>query len=376
MSQPFRVSIARGVVFGAIVFTLAKPGATDAAIIGGTLTVSTLVQEMIGGAPASTTLDDGTSDLVTGPLPVVATGELTSTDLEGTLVSQGRGLSELADPTRLDQTNPEEFRLEGACYSNADNVGYVVNAKGTQRREVIFTTPGNPLGDPEIDFGADGTREVAGSVFLSGAVLVWSTRSPQDLTGLQGDLRITVVRDDIEPLFATSLTIGTDENGQVAVETDGPLVITTLTLDDLADTGLLDETTLNTLTALHETGLLTVLAIEAQSHEYTYVVSADVAFSLTAEMVIDLRAPPGGIGIAATLGGPFEDLATFVGDGLADVSGVSVERAINAGAGLTVIDEPGSRSPSLLPCGAFGMEALVAMMVPLSTPLLRRRRNV
>ncbi len=365
----------------------------NAAIIGGTARVDTLVQELIDGTPASITSDSGEADLLsTNPsasaLPVSATAELTSTDLEGELVSQGRGLARLSDPTRLHQDNPEEFRLEAACYSNADNVSYIVNAVATQQRDLVFTTSGNPLAEVEIEFNNNGTRNIESLVFLSGAVLIWSTGSPATLADLQGEIQINITRGDAEPLFATSLTISADEAGTISTETTGPITFTTLSLADLSDTGLLDTGTFDALSQIDQGGVLMVLAIEAQSHTYTYPVTADATFTLTATMEITLRAPPGGVGIAATLGGPFENLTGFVDDGLPDVSGESVGRAINSSAGLdthtgsnagTGLGD-GSRAaapaPSSFVCGAFGLESLLVMMVSLVAPVsLWRRRN-
>ena len=47
---------------------------------------------------------------------------------------------------------------------------------------------------------------------------------------------------------------------------------------------------------------------------------------LTATMSLHLRAPPGGVGAAATLGGPFEDLAEFIAAVKADTVVPKLER--------------------------------------------------
>jgi len=86
----------------------------------------------------------------------------------------GEAFGEFADPTRLDQPNPEEFALEVAGYSNVESVSYSVRSSAIESRTVVFTTEGNALAPVEIDFDADGTREVESTVFMSGAIILWS----------------------------------------------------------------------------------------------------------------------------------------------------------------------------------------------------------
>lgn len=341
------------------------------AVFGGTASTSTLVQEVIDGEAASVTSDEAEADLLLGQLPVLAEAALSSTDLDGALVSQGRGFAQIEDPTRLDQPNPEELRIEAACYSTAANIEYVVNAAATERRNIVFTTAGSRIADPEIQFDANGTQTIESSVFLGGIVMVWTTGGDVDLTGLQGDIDITITSDE-EPVFVTTLSVSLDDQGAVAFDVAGPLTVTELTVDALAAQGTLDQTTIDQLRSLAETDSLLMLAIADQEHAYQYEVTADEPLVLQADMSIDLHTPAGGVGIAATLGGPFENLAQYVIETLPSVDGAAVQRAINAAA-LDRATTPTPTATSTPLCGVFGIEALIGLFLPLGIVARRRR---
>lgn len=364
--------------------TSVAPLGARAAVIGGTASTSTLVQEVIDGEPGSVTSDAGEADLLAGPLPVLSEAALTSTDLNAMLVSQGRGFAQVDDPTRLDQPNPEELRLEAACYSKAANIEYVVNSSATELRHVVFTTAGSDVADPEIRFNANGKQTIESSVFLSGIVMVWTTGTDVDLTGLEGTVDITIT-SDAEPVWSTTLAVSVNDQGAPTFDVTGPLTVTELTVDDLAAQETLDAATIDQLRSLAESGTLLMLAIEDQEHPYQYEVTADVPIDLQANMTIDLHTPPGGVGMAATLGGPFENLAQYVTETLPSVDGAAVQRAINAAAfspsssdvpggttdGATTPTPTGTATPL---CGVFGVEGLIGLFLPFGMAVRRRGR--
>ena len=355
---------------GLVVVALVAGSPSQAAVIGVSATASTVVQELIDSDPASVTSESDEADLLAGTFPASARGELVSVDLSGVLVSQGFGLARLDDPTLLPQGNPEEFRLEAACYSNADNVAYIVETTATEERDVLFTADA----DPDVVFNDDGTQTIESSLFLSGAVFVWSTEPSADLTGLEGELAVSIIDGNGNTLLAGSISLVTSGIAEPSFTTTGPISVTVMSLDDLAAFGELDDDTLTALEQIDATGSLLLLAIEDQAHTYRYDVVADTAITLTAQMSLRLRTPPGGVGVAATLGGPFENLAGFVADGIANVNGTGVERAINAAAGLTApLALPAPRSP--LMCGLFGFEAMLLMAAPVLIVRSRRRRT-
>jgi len=344
----------------------------EAAIIDGSAAAEILVQQIIEGEPGSVTSERSEAALLAGPFPVTAEGLLASTDLDGVLVSEGGGVASVADPGRLNQPNPEELRLEAECYTTDERTEYVASAWVTERREILFASPDNPLVEPEIDFDADGTRTVESSLFLSGALFLWASDDTVDLSRVQGGVDVRVHHGDETALVAT-LALGVDGAGDAAFTVTGPMAVTPITLDDLANQDTLDEEALESLHRIDETGTLLILAIPDQRHTYRYEVEADVPSELEVEARIDLRTPSGGVGLAATLGGPFEQLASYVAGTQAGLDGEAVERAINSAVASADADSVTPTSATVL-CGALGVEALIGLAAPLGIAGGRRRR--
>lgn len=342
--------------------------------------VTTSVQELIDGAPASVTSDSDALDSTASNFPLTASGDLVSTDLDGTLVSMGQAFSALSDPTRLDQANPEEFSIEVGCYSNTESVAYSIAGSAFERRTVVFTTEGSSVAPPEIDFGFGSTREVESRVYLSGAVIVWSTKPDPNLEDLLADLNVSVVRSDDEAiLFYSSLNMTGQGTGQVATTSAGPIVFETVSLDDLADEGV-DADSIAVLEKVEQEGTLIVLVIPPQEHPYTYTVTADQSFVMTAALDVSVRNVPEGTGVAATWGAPFENLASFIEQGLAGVTGGAIEQSVNKviearSIGLVPSDDgPTMQTRSPL-CGALGLEVAVMATFALFLTFNRSRRS-
>ena len=213
----------------------AAPGPAFGEVVSTQARVETTVQELIDGTPASVNADDSEFAGSGAELPISASATLTSTDLDGTLVSQGQGFSEFSDPARLDQPNPEEFALEVACYSNADRISYSVSSIASEARGVLFTRRGDPGAPPKINFGLGSTREIESRVFLSGAVVLWSTNAEANLDELRTELAVTITRDDGTPLFETTLTFDGTDNSPSAT---GPIRFDLVDLSELTSLGL------------------------------------------------------------------------------------------------------------------------------------------
>ncbi len=379
MSMTHRRSGTWGVV-ALVSVTCGVAAHATGAIIGTDASVSTIVQELIDGTAGSVNSDSEQLDAGSSNLPLVASGGLTSTDLDGVLVATAHGLSEFADPTRLDEPNPEEFALEVGCFSHADAVAYSVNSVAEEARTVVFTTPGSSLAPSEITFGLDGTRAVESRIFLSGAVIFWSTEPGLDLSDMLSEFHVTVTRDDTgASLFDTTLTISGSGTDDVQPAATGPIRFEVIGLDDLAEEGV-DDGTLAILESVERTGTLIVVVIPEQEHVYTYTVRANQPFVLRAEFSALVRNAPGGTGVAAVLGRPFENLADFIDEGLPGVNGTALQRSVNSATAARVIGlvpaaaPPTSRSAKGL-CGTFGLESAALLIPALFLTFGRRRRG-
>ena len=322
-----RVALGRLVRRCLLAVFAASPGAPGfGAVVGTKAKVSTTVQELIDGVPGSVNADDAAFPAAGADLPLAASATLTSTDLNGALVSLGQGFSEFADPTRLDQPNPEEFALEIGCYSNAESVAYSVLSQALESRSVIFTRAGNPAAPPEISFGLGSARDVESSLFLSGAVVFWSTHAETNLDELRVELTVRVSRGDTPtPLFETTLRI---DGRDAAVSATGPIRHDRVGLDELAALGV-DDATLAILRRVQDEGSLMVLVIPPQEHAYGYSVTADEELTLNADLEVRVRNAPRGTGVAAVLGRPFEELSAFIEKGLPGVDGEAVQQSLN-----------------------------------------------
>jgi len=352
------------------VFALSASGA----ILDTDAVVSTSVQELLDGQPGSTTSDRKVLGQDAAVPRLAASASLMSTDLSGELTGLGQGFSEFSDPTRLNQPNPEEFALEVACFSAVPSVSYSVRGSVVESRRIVFATPGSELAPPEIGFEADGTREIESRVFLSGAVIVWSTQSLANLDELFGELRMKVSREGVDaPLFSSAVLVSGAQEGRVDITTEGPIRI------EEVDPTTLFPTAPEVVSAL---GTLFIVVIPAQEHAYTYTVTADEPLVLTATLTTQVRNLPDGTGIAATLGRPFENLAAVV-NMTPRVDGRAIEQSINKAISDGAL---GLVPPRILPvpsprggwCGAFGGEAATLLLIPAgllarSSPRRRRR---
>ena len=334
-----------------------------AEIVSTEASVSTAVQELIDGEPASVSADGGAFPSDGSALPMAASASLVSTNLDGTLTALGQGFAEFLDPARLSQANPQELALEVACYSNAADVSYDVQSSVTELRSVVFpSVPG--LGEAGVDFDANNVAEIESRFFLSGAVIVWSTASSTDLSDVVADVRISVEREDTgATLFDTALTVAVDPSGDVEPTTTGPVVVQRVTPAILGAAGL-DAASVAILENVEREGTLVLLLIPQQQHAYSYAVTADEAFTLRARIEARIQNAPGGTGVAVVLGRPFRELADFVELGLPGTDGASMQKSLNqavAQRDVGLVSSPTVQQvvPNAAPCGAMGVEMMV-----------------
>ncbi len=361
------------------VAVFAAAASASAAIIDTDAVVSTTVQELVDGVPASVRTDSEQLEADAPILPLVAEGDLLSTDLDDVLVAMGQAFAEFSDPTRLDEPNPEEFALEVASFSSADSISYSVTSEAQETRTVVFTTSGSALAPAEIDFGTASTQSVESRIFLSGAVIFWSTEPGRELDDMLSEFRVTVTREDSgDKLFETTLTIDGGETDRLRRGSTGPIRSEVVDLDDLRDEGV-DEETIAILARVESEGTLIVVVVPPQEHPYTYTVTANEPLVLRAELTARVQNIPGGTGVAAAFGGPFENLVDFIEEGLPGVDGRALQRSINAAVnaraiGLVTPPSASVRWPAGNLCGALGFGSAALYGLAFFVMLGRSRR--
>ncbi|MBI1825551.1 MAG: hypothetical protein HY287_16755, partial [Planctomycetes bacterium] len=269
---------------GLIALTVLAASAFEAraAILQTDAHLTASVQEFISGQPGSSSGDSADHDPTNQTLPILASANLVSTDLNGTVQALGQSFSAFADPTRLDQPDPEELALEAACYSNSADFAYAVATSAEEVRTVVFASPGSTVAPSEIQFQANGTRRIQSTIFLNGAILLWSTDAPENGRSLSALMGIEITRNDsAKPLFVGSLQVNGSDNAS-AVKAH-VLVTEEATVDDLAALGV-SEAAIEKLRALAESGTLRIIILPPQQHTYNYRVTADEQFQLTAQL--------------------------------------------------------------------------------------------
>ena len=341
----------------------------DAAIIGFDAQASTTVQELLDGQASSVSSDLKEWNGVADVLPLQAFASVITSELTGPRGARGQAVSDFTDPQRLDQPNPEEFGLEVAGFANTATAAYIVLSEATEQRTVLFTSPGvNPDVPAEIEFDADGRREVSSRIYLSGAVLVWALEEDADLTGVTAELGITVTQDgDTSTVFAGNLELQGGSEGSLTPEADSPLVYELGGLELL--TAESDAAAVEQVAAgLENVGTVAIVLIPPQEHTYSYMVAADQQTLLTAEFALRVRNVPGGTGVAAVLGRPFDTLADFIEHALPEVDGTALQAALNKSVeeravGLVTNDGQDVAANRSGFCGAFGGETLALLLL-------------
>jgi len=344
--------------------------AARAAILQTDAHLAASVQEFINGQPGSSSSDTAVHDPTNETLPILASANVVSTDLGGAVQALGQSFSAFADPTRLDQPDPEELALEAACYSNSTDFAYTVAASAEETRTIVFASPGSTVAPSEIQFQSDGTRLIQSTLFLNGAVLLWSNESAADLSALTANLVISIWREDFtSPLFGSSTlpapifsgSLNVDGSGSTSSVVAKVLVTQEATVDDLAALGVSDAA-IEKLRTLAETGTLRIIILPPQQHTYNYRVTADEQFHLVALLDLRLHAIPGGTGVTATFGRPFQELADFIDQAIPGVNGKSLQSSLNKlvdARDVIQVPPPNSQTPFGSMCGALGMESFL-----------------
>jgi len=340
--------------------------------VGFAASTAARVQELLDAEPASVSGDGAAWDGAADALPLRAFARIITSELIGPGGARAQSISEFFDPQRLEQPNPEEFGLEVAAFANLASAAYVVTGEGVERRVLLFTSPGsNPDLPAEIRFDADGTAKLESRVYLSGAVLIWSLNAEADLTGVSADVQVTIrAEGQAASVFDAGLTLTGGEAARVQVQVDQPIQfelggVELLSADMDTDSG-------ETLPAgLEDVGTVVVVLIPPQEHAYQYTVTADEPLTLAAEFALEVRNAPGGTGVAAVLGRPFDSLANFIETALPQVDGEGVQGALNKANADRAVDSPAADDPSTAGgrsptrgqalCGLFGTELALGL---------------
>lgn len=352
----------RNTVWLIVVFAFALVPRAQAEIRQINATVSAEVQEFVAGEEGS--FDSAFEEYgeTSSALPLMVVARLLPDEGATTNGFVANAFADFRDPSASATHNPSEFGLETTAYSRAPDVRFANRASASENRRVVFSPT-------ELDLQNDETkRPVISSVFISGAVAVWSEDAHRDLTGLSANLRITIEQqlpEEVDPirLFEALLTVRGVSDGTIAFDSPddifaimgGPELIAATA--DFTEDQLLEE--------LAGLGNVYLVLIPEQELLYMYDAVAGVEFDLKATVEVQASNLPGGTGVAAVFGRPFEALAHAVSEtARAQTKGAATQAAVNAALADTEVTrriEPAgaaavSTGGSL--CGAIGIAAL------------------
>lgn len=328
----------------------------------------------------------------------------------------GAALGDFRNPALALLPNPAEFGAEAHAYAADSDTHLECSVVVVEEREVRFSaddlrpslldlpflspSPDGSSSDlgsgPSTDQGPlslsdqvlppDGEnspRRVRSTVFVSGAVLVWSADPQRDLEGLGADLEFVVEQRLPESDPVVVKNVGLRIEGAA-----GGAVIFTPVGDLFAFAGgpeilspVLGFTSQQLLQEIASLGRLRLVIVPPQGLTYAYDAPVDVPFSLQATVRIKTVNLPGDTGVAAVFGRSFAELAQAVGatSGM-KVSGeatqASVNRAVStAQAPRIEPTDAAARSRGTLPCGVLGAEALLLPVGLVGLAWLPRRRG-
>jgi len=294
--------------------------------------LETRVQEFVAGQPLSFDQAFEEFEVTSAELPLGVAANLVSPGAIDTLAAQGRGLADFFEPRIAPGENPAELALEADCVSLDSNISYQVTASTVETRTISFTRL-------ELAPAGNADREVESSIFLSGAVFVWSQEPGMDLTGLDGEMLLTVEQirsledaegeepvEETKTVFSTSIGVRGGPHGALEPLAEGGVSFVfggpEILLDAVGSDSALDR-------YLDVMGTVRVLLVPEQEFRYRYHAVAEEEFRLQAAMSVEVANLPDGTGVSAVFGRPFDSLADMIDAAFLDVEGKTIQSAVN-----------------------------------------------
>lgn len=353
----YRPGLAAGVAL--MVLAAVVPGAR-AEVTDIRASTSAVVEQTVAGEPGSTDTSVESFPDTSPSLPMEVFAGLGNYTGQTEELHGARALARFTDPTLSALANPGEFGVEAECYAVEAGISYEVVAEASEVRDVV-------LSSAELDLPGGGQEAlVASTVFLEGAVLVWTDQPERDLSNLVAEFDFNVVQETgtngEEVVFEATLAVEGLAGGEVGLSHSSVLSAVLGRPDLLLATGGPSVTEL--VGQLEDIGKVHLVIIRRQEIDYVYSVRADEPFRLRATVRARAVNLPGGTGVAAVFGQPFSALAGAINPVLAKRSGDAVQAEINRAIreGNVPAGQRMLRSPV---CGAFGGEVALLGLVGL-----------
>jgi len=293
-------------------------------------------------------------------LPIEAAATLANPEALDNPVS---AVAVFRDPRRIiDSPNPAEFGLEASCGSQDSVVNHEARAAAVETRTIRLTRNEllGALADPPM---------VVGRFFLSGAVVMWSTKDGSDLTGLKAELALSVTQifpptstspsGDRRELFSATLTVLGQSDGTLRVDQQGVPIRHTPGNRDVVDPNI------GPLSGVSK------VLLPDQVLQYLYPARPDEEFDLEARIETRVRNLPGGTGVAAAFGRPLAQMSSPLAAAVNAAQAALEPVTISVETAQADARSAGFRLPA---CGAFGIEASGLVLISLLPCLPRALR--
>lgn len=330
--------ITRSIWLAALALGLAASASGEITSIAATAEAS--AREIINGEPGDETRVFKSFPGTAGELPLQVFARLRPASEIGAAAVAGQ----FADPTTLNQPNPEEFAINFSLASRS-GIGFF------EGDSTLIETRGVRFSAADLNNPTDGQARVRGRLFLNGALALFAETEGQSLEG--ASVRLAVSVDRIGPdgasvrVFDGSVELLGTASG-VDVQAAGTFPTGTLVLSNLSR-------------FVAELPTFRALIVPALQIDYEYDATVDEEFTLRATVRMEGRTveAEGGVGVAGLLGAPTDALIDVLAvtrgiDGAAKmIQALETERAEPTGAAAFPFSD-GPRLGTL--CGLFGLE--------------------
>ncbi len=302
------------------------------------------VVERIDGASGATDREalafpEDTSNLPLQPVAVLIDSE----ELAAAAVA-----AQFADPTLLDQPNPEEFALNFAASSISEATSHEINALLRESRSITFTSE-------ELGVANGVERTFIGTWFVDAVFAIVGEEGAGDLTGADIDLEIDVIQ-------TTATGSQTVFSGALALRGGIGGVVTVNAIGDIPPNQVL---ALNLPTLLDEFGAVSFVSIPNQQFDYTYDAVVGEPFELTTELRVRGATRPDGAAVAGIIGTPIEQIADIVAITQSLTAGEKLEAAMvqerEDPQGSPLAAQQNAQVPLIGPCGGLGFVSVVGL---------------
>ncbi len=311
---------------------------------------STLQERVSGGGGSSDSAFEEYPGTAT-TLPMEARSALTRFGSSEQVVAAGVARALFNDPRLSDQATPQDFGIDMALSSNDPATSYSARARSKEDRTVQLS-PGELLQTAGTEVG------LRSQFYLNGAVVVWASSPTADLTGLEAVVTLRVVQqradESQQTVLEASVRVTGAEAGQVNLQAEGAIGEDNLVSLDLAGVlGAIDGA---------EIQRLQVVVFPNMVLNYSYAAAVGETFTLNAELDVQAANLPGGTGVAAVFGVPFEALGQVVGDVIDETTGAALQGSIGAAIAAAPAPAVPLTGRVSLCCFPFGLAAMVLVI--------------